>query len=75
MNFADWLAKKKIGPTEAAEILGCTRQQVWRLMRQHCRASPELADRIVAWSKGRVGLADLMVVDPERPRRLKGGRK
>lgn len=71
MTFADWLAKKKIGPVEAAAALDCTRETVWRLSKRYTRPSPELAGRIVKWTGGKVGLADLMDVDPARPRRLK----
>lgn len=71
MNLADYIVKKKLTVPQAAAEIGCTRGYLWRLTKRWSRPSQELADAIIAWSRGAVKFDDLMRLDENRPRRRK----
>ena len=60
MLLPDWMKENEIDAPALAKAVGCSRMQAWRLQKRIHRPQPDLMDRIVEYTLGAVGHADLL---------------
>jgi transcriptional regulator with XRE-family HTH domain len=66
MKLDAYLKKRNISVSDAAEVLGYSRQRLYQIMSGTSQPGRVLALRIVAWSKGKVTLKDLIANEEQR---------